>query len=201
MATADRYFRRPFGSFLPDDFGKIHVPASVRRLRGRPGIFRPVPDQQVVPVLLLLQHRQHVGQRVHSVDARLPEFGRLQCRLRRQDASLEAKPHRHFRIGQRSRHRTDRSIQAQLPHDQILVQSTQISLVGSGNNTQCDGEVVSAAVLMKIGGGQIDNYFLSGDVEIHRLQRSHRAEQALFHRHVRQPDQMYPNPAVDLDLD
>ena len=193
MPPCRRDFHAPLGAFLAEDIGKVHVigPGGPFGFlpQGFPVTFR-IPDQEVGGVLPLFQDAEHVVQCADAEDQRLAEIHGLQGRPFRQDGPFESAPDRQFHHGQGSRHVADAPVQAQLAHNEVLFQSGQLPLPRGGDDSEGDGQVVTAALLVQVGGGQVDDDFLSGDAKALRLQGRHRPEEALLHRGVSESDQV-----------
>ena len=200
VPAADRHFGRPLGRLLPDYLRKIHISRRSFRRYFPVCIDFPVPDEQVFAVLSL-QDREHLGEIVHPVNLRLPQFHRLHGGLSREDAAAKPHSHGHLGIRQGPRDRTDRTVQAQFAHYQVASEPRQISLCGGGYNAQGYGQVVAAAVLVQVGRREVDYYLLSGNMKVHGLKGRHRAEQTLLYGCIRQPHEMNSYTSVDFDLD
>ena len=167
MSPGRSNFDGPFGAFLPDDIGKIHVrrsrflllrlPLSLLEARG-------VPDQHFGRIFFFLQDGQHIGQRFHPEKQGVPVFDRFHGRPDRQDGARESLFPRQFHHGQRPRDLANRSVQSQLSHDDVASQSGQVPLLRCSNNPQGDGHVIPAPALGQVGRRQIDDNFLSRDV-------------------------------------
>ena len=92
--------------------------------------------------------------------------------------------------GKGSAYRPHAGIQAQFAHNEVLLQLGHVPLPRSGNHAQGYGDVVAAALLVHIGGCQIDDNFLSRHVEAPGLQGRHRPKEAFLDGGVGQSDQM-----------
>ena len=191
------------GAFLADDVGEIHPGAGARRGHPRAvdlAVAHRVPDQEVVAVLAPLQDAHDIVEPLHAIDLHVLEFRRLQGGIQGQDDPLVAGLAGHLGDGERPRHRPDAPVQAELSHQQEMPGARQFPLPGSGDDADGDRQVVAAAVLAQVGGGQVDDDPLAGNPESQRLQRRGRAQEALLDGRVGQSDQVDPDPPVDVDL-
>ncbi len=192
-------FHPAFGPFLANDIGKIHVavPRPGQCFLRLPVQFR-VPDEQVRRVFLFFQDAQHVLELPYPEDIHPGIIHRFERRLFRENTSAKSLPERQFHHGQRSIYGADTAIQAQFPHDEVLVQGSQVALPGSRNDSEGDGQVVTTSLLMEIGRGQVNHDFLAGDVKPLGLQGRHRTEETLLDGGIGQSYQVNPHPQGDI---
>ena len=193
VPARDRNLRPAFCALLAYYLREIHVAAlqcAAPDFSHVVPVSRCVPDEQVVRRLLLFQDAEHVRNAAHPVNERLPVFYRLHSRAFRQYAACKSAVDGQFGIGEGARDLPHRAVQSQLPHDQILAEPGHGALARGRDNPERDGQVVSAAAFVQVGGRQVDDYLFSRDMEAQRLQRGYGTEQALLHRHVRKAHQV-----------
>lgn len=203
MTAGRRDFDSALGLFLADDLREVHIGRDgVRPLRSVPqaGIFRRIPNQQVLAILRAGQDPYRFIQGADPIDPDLPELHGFHCRLYREDAAPESHPSGHFGIGQGPGDLPDFPIQAQFPHQEILSQGRKAALLRSGDDTQGDRQVISAPVLPQVRRSQVDDDFLTGDMVSERLEGVDGPEQAFLHGHISQANQVDADPAPDIDL-
>ena len=171
------YFHASLRAFLSQDVGKVHVFGRNGPLplltEGRPVAFR-VPDQQVRGIFLLFQDAEHVVQRPDAEHQGLLEIHGLQSRPFRKDGTPESVCDGKLHHRQGPRHIADASVQPQFAHDEVLLQPGQGPLLRGGDDSQGDGQVIPASLLVQIGRCQIDHNLLPRNPEPLRLQGSHR---------------------------
>lgn len=59
---------------------------------------------------------------------------------------------------------SQRAVEGKFAHDEKLVEAGDGDQVGSGQDTDSDGQVVSGAFFPNVGGGEVDNGFQAGDM-------------------------------------
>ena len=192
------------GALLADDVREVHPGEGARRRHPRSvhlAVARRVPDQQVVAVFAPLQDAHDRIQPVHAIDLHVLEFSGLQGRIDGQDDALEARLPGHLGDGERARDRADAPVQPELAHQDEMARARQLALRGGGDDADGDRQVVAAAVLAQVRGREVDDDPFAGNLESQGLQGRGRAQEALLDGRVGQPDQVDPDPPVDVDLD
>ena len=196
-------FHAPLGPFLAQDVGKVHVLRPLGALPFQPQglpVAGGVPDQEVRRIILLSQDTKHVVESLHSIYQRLVKVHCFQGRPFRQDDPLVAGTDGKFHHRQGSGYVTDASVQTQFAHNEVFLQPRQFFLPRGGNDSQGDGQVIPAALLVQIRRCQVDDNLLPRDSESLRLQGRHRPQQALFHGRIGQSHQMDSDSERDIHL-
>ena len=101
-------------------------------------------------------------------------------------------------------HRTQRSVERQLAHEQRARQCRRVDDARRAEHPDGDGDVIRGAVLAEIGGRQVDGDPARRQLEAAVLQRAADPDAPLAHPGVRQPDDVAAGEAdrhVDLDVD
>ena len=202
MASGRSDLQPALRGLLPDDLGEVHdsaVRGACRTGSGR--ITTAVPHQKVLAELFPGKYPQHVIQSLHSEYVNILILDSFHGGIQRQDASQQVLPERQLHCRKRSRHLPDASVQAQLPHDHILLQKRQFPLPGSCYDAKGNRHVISAALLVDIGRSQINDYLLAGDPESHGLKRRYGPEQTFLDGGVCQTYQMNSQTLTDVCLD
>ena len=191
----------PFGGALADYIGKIH-----RGGTGRVGtrkadvcgalLHRKVPQGPGVPV----QQVQHLGERAYGVHVDRGRIGRLQGRCLRQDTTPQAAVDGQLGHRQGSAHRPHPSVQAELPHNEVVPQGLEPPLPRRGYYPHGDGKVVAAAFFLHIGGSQVDNYLAARNMESAGLQGRYRTEETLLYGGIGKAYEVYSYAVRDFHL-
>ena len=193
MAARRGDFDTAFRAFLAEDVREVHVirllaPVRFRLLRFPVG--GRVPDEQVGRVFLLFQDAEDVVQRPDAEYGGFLPVDCLEGGLLGQDAAGAPLPDGHLDHRQGAGHRPDAAVQAQFPHDQVLLQSGQASLLRGGDDAEGDRKVIAAALFVQVGGGEVDDDFLAGNAEPLGLQGRDGPEQAFPDGGVGQADEV-----------
>ena len=159
-----------------------------------------VPDEKILRFFLSSENPENFFQVLDGIGPDRPEIGRLQGGFLRKDASFHPRPFRQFRHWKGSGDIPDASVETQFPHDEVIPQQGKVPLPGGGDDSECDREVVSAAALVHVGRGQIDDDFPARNPESPGLESRNGPQEALLDGGVRQADQMDPDAGRDIDF-